>query len=178
MQDVQVLTGGNTPAIPPEPLSEKNPAPMLRGTCGLACLNAWGDMSQAQRREPEAWPARFKSEHVARALAALQEAIRPAGRDAIAHNMRALAAVYRWPKADTPQDEAARAVVYFEALGDLPPDILRLAVMRWALKDTPWMPTPGQLRETITDVLARRRQLFAWAQQAAAAVAAHERNGG
>ena len=46
----------------------------------------------------------------------------------------------RWvPKKDT-------VSVYYEVLGDLPLDLLQAAVLQWISSDSPWPPSPGQLR--------------------------------
>lgn len=43
------------------------------------------------------------------------------------------------PKKDT-------VSVYYEVLGDLPLDLLQAAVLQWISSDSPWPPSPGQLR--------------------------------
>ena len=80
--------------------------------------------------------------------------LQPAGKGAVRDAYERLAAVYQFKTADDPGKRVAMWVDTFESW---PLCALKAAVKAWSLKDTPFMPSPGQFNACGEYVIEERR---------------------
>lgn len=65
-----------------------------------------------------------------------------------------------YPQQDrTEADDRIRARAWMTDLADYPADVIEAACVQWRRKDTPWMPTPGQLIALMDPIVKHRERL-------------------
>lgn len=82
----------------------------------------------------------------------------PAEGREIAVLLESLSVMY--PQQDrTEADDRIRARAWMTDLADYPADVIEAACVQWRRKDTPWMPTPGQLIALMDPIVKHRERL-------------------
>lgn len=86
-------------------------------------------------------------------IEAAERALRPGGREVAGPALSFLRRNVSWRIPDMNADAVA---LYLDAIGDIPPDLLRLGAKR-AVRDLRWWPSPADFRGCISAELSARR---------------------